>query len=987
MLNLCLNNQRSLNRIWNVYRIDASKLKRSLGNNSDCQADKGLYCLNEDEIRSARLDNLQIWSTVDAIKRSSFRYVNLDCLGIEKPLCISSNKWIQSLCGKLETNEYDTRVQIQGFVACYGNKFVEKKVSEILDIVRKIYIESGIGLEYSHINNEEEVDFLTTQFELQFTDDTLFGNDKEDLAKLLIECEAFDQFLATKFPTTKRYGLEGAESMVICLRELLKLTCSSSKSKPNKVISDVVIGIPHRGRLNLLCCLLGFSPTAIFSKIQGNSEFNLMNQNHYTGDVLSHLSINTRYDISDVNTNDGTSAVNVTLLPNPSHLELASPMAVGVARGRAHNIYHNYLSSPKLATSRDTILGKINGDDLIGNYDEYEEFSSNVLPIQLHGDAAFSGQGVIQETLQLSKPDKFSVKGSIHIVVNNQIGFTTDKLRGRSSRHCTDVLKMIEAPILHVNGENIDAVIKATNLAFKYRQKFNKDIGINLVCFRRHGHNEMDDPSVTQPQMYDIVRDKISVVDKYTSELGMDQATKQKISSNYKAFLQTKYKQIDSYKPDNDNYRNFNLISDKYRDHLFKWQTGFPLNSLQQIALSSVRVPENFSLHPTVKRSLVDERIAKFTNPENLSCCQVDWALAEILAFGSLLSQDHSVRLSGQDVGRGTFSTRHAVLVDRKTGHEYVPLNNMTEDSDTEKSSTHHSRKAKLEVNNSILSEEAVLAYEYGYSIETCELTIWEAQFGDFFNTAQSVIDTLVCSGEKKWLKQSALTLLLPHGLDGMGPEHSSARIERFLQDSNSSYDSVDTEATTNWSVCFPTLPSQYFHLLRRQVLRPFRKPLIIMAPKMIFRHPECKSTFEDMGLNSYFKPVLDDPRVSSQVDTLVFCSGKLYFTLDEHRKTNQMKNIALIRIEELCPFPAKDIADILKKYSSVGTNNIHWLQEEHKNQGAFNFVDARFRNLLGVKLSYIGRAESESPATGNSVLYKKEVQNLINSFVKLDKH
>lgn len=931
--------------------------------------------LSAQVINQARLQNLNLWHALDTIKRLGHRCASLDPLQLRKPEALRDLAWNYPLMEELQSTS--EKVSTLGLLNTDQSVMATK---ELVDTVWRIYAGRGVGLEFAHLSNQAEVDWLTSQWEQISETFTLTDLDQHNLAKLLLECEAFDHFMAAKYPTVKRYGCEGAESMLVVFDEILRL-CHIGENKLTELtqpigrIDDVIIGMPHRGRLNLLACLLGFEPAAIFQKTQGEAELDLRKAWMAKGDVLSHLSTNVRFDYGVDRQHISLSRttpepINVTLLPNPSHLEIASALATGAARGRAHNIFYGYTSSPKFAT--------IEARTRQTTSTNYELYSKTILPVQVHGDASLAGQGIIQETLQMAYLDNFTVRGSLHLVINNQIGYTTQT--GRSSRYCTDVFKMIEAPIIHVNAQNIQSVVKATLLALTYRQKFGKDVAIDLICYRQHGHNEMDEPAFTQPLMYNIIRSRKSIPQQYCDEVGLSHQDRDQIVDGFKSKLQVAHKRSSIYKPDNDNYRNFALPTEFDRDHICAWKTGCKLDILKSVALDSVETPENFQIHPNLNRVLVNERRQKFQRTgDSLADAKVDWATAEILAFGSLLKQNHSVRIAGQDVARGTFSTRHAILYDQETGEPYVPLNNMPRSA--------HNQKAHLEVANTILSEEASLAYEFGYSIETCALTIWEAQFGDFYNTAQSIIDTLISSAESKWLKQSALTLLLPHGLDGAGPEHSSSHIERFLQMSSSSQHEVDTEAKVNWSICFPTLPSQYFHLLRRQVMRPFRKPLVVMSPKVIFRNPSCISPLSAFAPEKSFEPVLDDPTVTdrSGVDTIVLCSGKVYFNLEKVKlETGNLKNVALVRIEELCPFPIRALVQVFKLYPNVDKENFIWLQEEHKNQGAFNYVSTRLHNMAKIDLDYIGRPESELPATGTHSLHQKESDEILNSFMSL---
>lgn len=934
----------------------------------------------------ARLEHLSLWHSLETIKRTGHRMAKLDPLGLRVPEQLKDLSWSHLLVEQLKENP--NVVPTKGLL---DTKEPLMPISDLINAVYDIYADKQCGIEYEHLTNQSEIEWLTSRWENLNEQFHLSSVSEENLAKLLLECETFDHFMASKYPTTKRYGCEGAESMLVVFDEILA-QCHQSKLAGTE-ITDIIIGMPHRGRLNLLACLLGYDPAAIFNKTQGEPELDLREAWMAQGDVLSHLSTNSRFVYGLDRHHIGLSRetpepINVSLLPNPSHLEVSSPMVCGAARGRAHNLYYGYSSSPKFHKPEPTGTDSLDIQSI-----GYRKYLNNVLPVQVHGDASVSGQGIIQETLQMSNLPQFSVGGSIHLVVNNQIGYTTDSSSGRSSRHCTDIFKLIEAPIIHVNGENIRSVIKATRLALNYRQKFNKDIAINLICFRKHGHNEMDEPAFTQPVMYDNIRQRKSIPQSYCDQINLIPEKRKQIIDNFKSKLQDSHKTLKSFRPNNDDYRNFSIPTEYHRDHLITWRTGCDMRLLKSVALASVETPPDFKVHPNLQRALINDRRNRFNKADtDIEDIEIDWATAEILAFGSLLRQNHTVRIAGQDVARGTFSTRHAILFDQTDNRPFAPLNALVmsqqNETETQEDIAKRTPKPQLEVANTILSEEAALAYEFGYSIETCELSIWEAQFGDFFNTAQSIIDTLVSSSESKWLRQSPLTLLLPHGLDGAGPEHSSSHLERFLQLSSSSTDCVDTEAKVNWSICFPTLPSQYFHLLRRQVLRPFRKPLVVMSPKVIFRHPQCLSKLKDFDYDSTFKTVLDDPIASKspkKIDSIVLCSGKIYFLLDELRRKENMDNIAIIRLEELCPFPIKSIVDTMKRYENVKEENTFWFQEEHKNQGAFNFVNDRISNLSkGIRLNYIGRPESELPATGSGSLHKRELDALVKQFQSL---
>ncbi|KAK2717942.1 2-oxoadipate dehydrogenase complex component E1-like [Artemia franciscana] len=776
----------------------------------------------------------------------------------------------------------------------------------------------NIGFEFGYVEDDEK------RFLLSLLKNKYMLNTDEQRGALeeMLKSQVFDQFLSNKFPTVKRYGGEGAESMMPFFMEIFK-QCSI------KGVTDVVCGMPHRGRLNFLTGILNFPPELVFRKIKGHSEFP---ENFKTiGDVLSHLSISTDIQISHNN-------VHFTLIPNPSHLEAINPVVVGKTRSKQQS-------------------------KKSGSYSNTGE--SEVLCLQVHGDAALAGQGIIQETLALSRVPHYTVGGSIHLVINNQIGYTTPGDRTRSSRYATDIAKMIEAPVLHVNGDDPEAVIKSAIIAADYHHEYKKDIFIDLICYRRWGHNELDDPTFTNPEMYKLINNRETIPDKYAKQL-IDQGiiSKEevnKIVSDYNKQLNKSYKNMENFSPPIPCFsKQWQGIYQSNRN-LTQWDTGIEVPLLKYIGSKSCQYPNDFHIHPHLLKTHIKNRLSKVE--EGLS---VDWATAEALAVGSLLCQGFDVRISGQDVGRGTFSHRHAMLVDQTSGQIYIPLNELFPN-----------QKGHLEIANSILSEEAVLGFEYGMSIERPDiLVIWEAQFGDFFNGAQIIIDTFLSSGEAKWLLQSGITILLPHGYDGAGPEHSSCRIERFLQLTDSSETQVDGD-DVNLQIANPTTSAQYFHLLRRQMLRSFRKPLIIASPKTLLRLPSASSTLQEMSSSSSFKPVIGDETVSPQkVTKVIFVCGKHYYALADQREKRGIDDIAIIRVEELCPFPTVHLQGELKKYPKA--QYFIWNQEEPRNMGAWSFVSPRFENLVGKKLDFVGRKELPAPAVGIGLLHKKEVENLL---------
>ncbi|KAJ1913221.1 hypothetical protein H4219_005298 [Mycoemilia scoparia] len=779
------------------------------------------------------------------------------------------------------------------------------------------------------------------------------------LASLLTKSEVFDQFMHKKFGSVKRYGLEGAESMLIVLDQLFE-------SGNLAGIKETVLCMPHRGRLNLLADLLQYPLESLFRKLQGNSEF--PNGIDASGDVLSHLASSPalQYTQQDESSSSSSSAqpIRVSLLENPSHLEAVNPVALGNARARQMYLYD-------------------------ANTDPACTLGDKVMCVQLHGDAAFTGQGIVMETLGLSNLPHFSCGGTIHIIVNNQIGYTTPAENARSTVYTSDIGKMVDAPIIHVNGDYPEEVVKAALIAFEYRKKFRRDVIIDLITFRRWGHNELDEPSFTQPKMYEIIRGRPSVPALYEQSLikagVMDEGDVKGLRDQHYKFLEDKLEQSKhDFEPKEYNSRlegRWEGMVIHKGQAITKMDTGVDIDVLKQIGKQSVNLPDGFKVHPRLQKFHINPRLKHLEQGTG-----IDWATAESLAFGTLLQEDYHVCICGQDVGRGTFSQRHVMFVNQDTEDVYVPFNELSPTN----------TGGKIEVANSHLSELAVLGFEYGASWATPKtLPIWESQFGDFNNSAQVIIDTYVASGETKWLRQSGLVMLLPHGYDGAGPEHSSCRIERFLQLSDDPYfvGSNDVVFNPNIQVAYPTTPAQYFHLLRRQMLRKYRKPLVVAGPKTLLRLATAVSKLEDMQPGTSFQPVLDDPSITannggaspSDVKRVVFLSGKLYYDLAKTKESlqktsNKSSSIALIRIEELTPFPKQDLLDIISKYSEC--EDFVWCQEETQNAGAFTYIAPRLQQLLpaGKGLRYIGRGPLAAPVTGIGKIYKKEQQNIIDS-------
>ncbi|KAF8137705.1 thiamine diphosphate-binding protein [Boletus edulis] len=764
--------------------------------------------------------------------------------------------------------------------------------------------------------------------------------------ELLARSEVFDTFLQAKFPNVKRYGLEGAESMLPALDALFAAAAQAD-------MTHIILAMPHRGRLNLLTGLLEYDPVALFHKIKGGAEVRVDGET-ISGDVLSHL-------VASPTLNYGGKEVKVSLLPNPSHLEAVNPVALGKARAKQYSLLKALEKGG--AGAEGCMLG------------------DKVMCVQLHGDASFTGQGVIMETLGLSNLPHYTSGGSVHIVVD--VGYTTPASAARSSLYCSDVAKMVNCPVLHVNGDCPEDVSRAIEIAFKYRNHFRKDIVIDLMVYRRWGHNELDEPAYTQPIMYQKIRSRRSVPQLYEDKLVSDgvisEDSASSIRNSYKSVLNDALAPSATYSPPLVKFEGqWRSIVIDGKEVPMVWpgskeaktsDTGVPTEVLQKAGRGSVEVPAGFEIHPRLQRH-VKSRLASLDKGEG-----IDWATAEALAFGTLMLGGCDIRIAGQDVGRGTFSHRHAMLVDQNTEGVVVPLNHALTDA-----------VGKLELANSSLSEMAVLGFEYGASWERPDLLpIWEAQFGDFFNGAQLIIDTFISSAETKWLKQSGMVLLLPHGLDGAGPEHSSSRIERMLQLTNDAY-TPESKVNINMHVVFPTTPAQYFHLLRRQMKRNYRKPLVVAAPKGLLRLAAASSKLLEMLPGTHFRPVIPDVHpLADNIERVVLASGKIYYDLAKERTAQGLEDrVALIRIEELAPFPFAYLADVLKPYtSSTCKPEWVWVQEEPKNQGAWGHVKDR----LGVVLSglgeragvrFVGRREDAVPATGIGKDYQVQQRAVI---------
>lgn len=776
-------------------------------------------------------------------------------------------------------------------------------LGEIHEGLRRVYC-GTIGFEYMHINRSDEVEWIRDRIEQGWAKFSPTADEKRRILDRLISADGLEKFLGFKYVGQKRFSLEGGDSLIPMMDAIVNRSVEQG-------VKEIIIGMAHRGRLNVLANIVGKDPKNIFSAFEGTG----ITTTH-SGDVKYHLGCS-----SNVVTKNGD--VHIALAFNPSHLEIVSPVVQGSVRARQRR-------------RRDT--------------DQRQ-----VVPIQLHGDAAFAGQGVVMETFNMSQARWFTVGGSVHIVINNQVGFTISNPKdSRSTIYPTDIAKMVEAPILHVNANDPEAAYFAALFAIDYRHKFKRDVVIDLVCYRRHGHNEADEPSATQPVMYKTIK-AMEVPYKIYAKKLLEQGiindnTAQELADNYRQAMDAGQRVVKVNDDKNYEYA-VNWTSFEIQNLDSNVKTAVPLSKLKEIARSMEELPDGFVIQPQVKKML--EARQKMTDGD----APLNWGYAEALAYATLLDDGYPIRLCGQDVGRGTFAHRHAVLHDQNTDELYIPLSHVSP------------KQAQINIVDSLLSEEAVLAFEYGYSTaEPNFLVIWEAQFGDFANGAQMVIDQFISSGEQKWGRLCSLVMLLPHGYEGQGPEHSSARLERYLQ----------LCSQDNMQVCSPTTPAQIFHLMRRQMLQPARLPLIIMSPKSTLRHPLAVSTLTDLSEGGFQKVLPEIDKIDNKnVDSLIFCTGKIYYELLEQRRDKKL-NTAIVRIEQLYPFPDQECKQILASYPSA--KDIVWCQEEPENQGAWPSMMPYLSRLLGKGqvLRYAGRKAAAAPAVGYHAVHEKEQKELV---------
>lgn len=856
-------------------------------------------------VSSAEIATLKFLRLVKAYRERGHLLAKLDPLGLEQP----SNKVKE----KLTSENFDiTTAELKMKLGAKAGHFAGMVLGDAINYIEQVY-SSSIGVEVAHISNFDEQNWLETKFEGKEFWKEFSNSDKSSFYRHISEAEFFEQLLHKKFRGDKRFSVEGGETSILSLEVLIDHTLHSG-------IQEMVIGMAHRGRLNTLTKVMGKPYEAMISEFKGNKPF--PDDMDIAGDVKYHMGH------SSDRVTEGKK-LHLSLMCNPSHLETVDPLVAGKVRSI---------------------------QDLLGDKDR-----NKVMGVLIHGDAAFSGQGVVPETLTLSELEGYKTGGTFHLVINNQVGFTTDYVKARKSRYPTEVAKIVQAPIFHVNGDDPEAVARVTKLAAEYRKTFQKDVVINLVCYRKYGHNEGDEPNFTQPIMYQTISNHQAAPQAYGKKLVasgvFSQEEKDKTDAEFNTKLEEAYRKSESYKPKEADWLKGRWQKCSADFSNTKAKTGLEVKKLASLVNKLSKIPEGFDLHPKIIRLLEAKQEAVSSGNK------IDWATGEAMAFASLLDEGFRVRLAGQDAGRGTFSHRHSVWRDQKTGAEYIPFNHLSE------------KQGVYEVVDSFLSEYAALGFEYGYALaHPDQLVIWEAQFGDFSNGGQIVIDQYISSAETKWLRMNGLVMLLPHAFEGMGPEHSSARLERYLQ----------LCAEDNMQVAYPTTPASIFHLLRRQLHRPFRKPLIVMSPKSVLRHPLATSKLSEFDEGTSFKAVLGETAElveDGAIETVIMCSGKVYYDLVEAREKAGINNKAILRLEQLYPFPEAELLQELARYPKA---KFVWCQEEPQNMGACTFIAGRLKKTVDQlsnkdkHISYAGRKEAASPATGYKKVHEEEQKAFI---------
>jgi 2-oxoglutarate dehydrogenase E1 component len=864
------------------------------------------------DARAATLDSIRALMFIRAYRVRGHLEARLDPLGLQVP---KSHPELDPATYGFGPADMDRPIFIDHVL---GRETATLR--EIVAILRSSYC-GPIGVEFMHIQDPDQKSWIQRRIEGAPWTTAFDASAKRDILTHLTEAEGFEVFCQKKFVGTKRFGLEGGESVIPAVQTAIETAAANG-------VVEIAIGMPHRGRLNTLVNVMKKPFSAVFSEFQGNASS--PDDVQGSGDVKYHLGTSTDVEI-------GGRMVHLSLQPNPSHLEAVDPVVVGKIRAK---------------------------QDMAGD----RRGRRSAMAILMHGDAAFAGQGLVAETLAMSQLIGYRTGGTVHFIVNNQIGFTTVPAHAYSGLYCTDIAKSIQAPILHVNGDNPEAVVFCARLLTEFRMQFGVDAVLDIVCYRRHGHNESDEPAFTQPLMYKAIRAQKTTRTLYAERLAAEgsvpAAEGEAIQARFNAALEEAFEAGKTFKPNKADWlegRWSGLAPASKDDEAKDDATAVSLDALREVGLAISSVPDDFVANPKIVRQLEAKR-AMIETGEG-----IDWATGEALAFGTLLQEGHFVRLSGEDCQRGTFSHRHAVLIDQETQAEYTPLNHIREG------------QATIEVFNSLLSEVGVLGFEYGYTLaDPKALVLWEAQFGDFANGAQVIIDQFLASGESKWLRMSGLVMLLPHGFEGQGPEHSSARLERYLQ----------LCAERNMQVCNFTTPASYFHALRRQLKRNFRKPLVVMTPKSLLRHKLAVSSLAEFGPGSSFQlviPETDALTPEAEVRRVVLCTGKVYYDLLQARRDKGIRDVALVRLEQLYPFPRKTLAKLLAQYPNA---EVVWCQEEPENMGAWTFLDRRIEASLadagrvgtgpGARPRYIGRREAASPATGFYKVHNAEQAALV---------
>jgi len=854
--------------------------------------------------KTSTLDSIRALRLIRAYRINGHLIANLDPLNLHKK---NYHPELDYKSYGFSEHDLDREIFIDGSLG-----LETATLNEIIQILNKTYA-SSIGVEFLHIQSVEQKQWVQERIEEVHNKTNFTIQGKKAIFQRLIESELFEQYLDKKFLGTKRYGVEGGESMIPGIEQIVKQSCLAG-------VQDIYFGTAHRGRLTLLATVLGMPYRGILSKFQGR--LNDPNEVLGSGDVKYHLGVSSDREF------DGKS-IHLSLTPNPSHLEAVDPVVAGKVR------------------AKQTLLQDKTTDKVFG--------------ILIHGDAAMAGQGIVAETFAMSQLRGFRTGGIIHFVINNQIGFTTTPHYGRSAPYCTEIAKMVQAPIFHVNGDDPEAVVHVCRLAAEYRNLFKEDVVVDMFCYRRSGHNEADEPMFTQPLMYKKIKQHQTTLNLYKDQLIKEEIltedeAKTKLS-DFKKFLDNEFELSKSYKPNKADWLDGTWTGIKIASiDARRGKTSSTADDLKILAKEIHTIPEGFTPHKRIKK-IYNDREQSIIEGKN-----IDWATAEALAFATLLKDGYGVRLSGQDVGRGTFSHRHAVLYDQENEKRFVPLRHFRKE------------QALFEIVDSFLSEFGVLGFEYGYSqADPKTLVIWEAQFGDFSNGAQTIIDQFITTGERKWLRMSGLTLLLPHGHEGQGPEHTSSRLERFLQ----------MCAEDNIQVANCTSPANYFHILRRQMMRDFRKPLILMTPKSTLRHKGNTSSIEEFVNGSTFHRVLRKPlsgEEKNKINRVVLCSGKIYFELQDHIDALKRDNIHIIRLEQLYPFPYEALEEELIDFKNC---EMIWCQEEPKNMGAWQFVQERVLSVVQKvtgknELHFIGRRAAASPATGVFDRHLSNQKNII---------